>query len=146
MNYSTEWLKRLLDIPVLFRIYTVIVAGLYGLTSLLQPETLIYQVAHADDFSKLVMFGLCVLTVISAIDVTINDLLPNRFVIRKALQERHLINMAITVCFAVQMWTCAKYGVSKYLLPFYGIQVILIPIAAFFDVHKRYCLKNKGCQ
>lgn len=143
MNSTYERRKNTISADILFRIFTVFTAGIYGLTALYQPETLIYQVAHADSFSKLVMVSLCVLTIIGAFDVIINDLLPERFVIHKTLKERHLINMAITVCFAVQMWTCVKYGLSKSVLPFYGILVVLIPIAAFIDIQKRYRIKPK---
>ncbi len=136
-------MKRLLNYAVLFRIYIVLVAGLYGITALFQPETLVYQVAHADAFSEFVMLGLCALAVFSAFDVIINDVLPEPFVMRTALHDRHLLNMAIAGCFATQMWTCAKYGFDKSVLPFYGLQVLLIPISAFTDVQKRYRLKHQ---
>ena len=138
MNSTYERRKTTLSADILFRIFVVFTAGIYGSTALFQPETLIYQVAHADAFSELIMFSLCLLTIIGAVDVGVNDLLPERFVAKRTLKERHLINMAITLCFAVQMWTCVKYGLPRSILPFYGLLVVLIPIAAFIDIQKRY--------
>jgi hypothetical protein len=82
--------------------------------------------------------GHCVFTTLGFVDLVVNDLLPDKFVITRALRDRHLVNMAISVCFAVQMWTCVRYQLPGAVLPFYALQVLAVPVSAFADVRKRY--------
>jgi hypothetical protein len=134
--------RRLFECGVLLRLFIITVSGLYAYTGLTQPESLIYLVAHADRFTHLTMGGLAIFTVLGFVDLFVNDLLPDRFVIAHALRDRHLVNMAIAGCFAVQMWTCARYGLPRAILPFYAVYVVFVPVSAFADVHKRF--KNKA--
>lgn len=135
-------MTRLFDCGVLLRIYTMLVSGLYAYTGLYQSTTLVYGVAHADEFSLITMKCLAVLAVLGSIDLTINDLLPARFVILRALHDRHLVHMGIAACFGIQMYTCVVHQLPRAVLPFYGIYALLVPIAAFADIRARY--KNKA--
>jgi len=138
-------MKRLMECGVLLRAYTMIMSGLYAFTALTQPDTLTYTVAHADRFAHMTMYGLGAFSVLGAIDLTVNDLMPDRFVLARALRDRHLVSMAIAGCFAVQMSTCVRYGLPVAILPFYGVHVLMVPVSAFVDVRKRY-KNNKACQ
>lgn len=134
-------INRALECGVLLRTYTMLASGLYAYTSLREPSTLAYQVAHADRFACMTMIGLAIFAVLGTVDLIINDLLPDRFMIPRALHDRHLVSMAIAGCFAVQMSTCVRYDLPHAILPFYGIYVLLVPASAFADVRKRF--KNK---
>jgi len=137
-------MKRIFECGVLLRLYLLLMAGLYTVTALTQPETLAYSVAHMDRFTLVTMAGLGVFTLLGFIDLVVNDLMPDHYVIERALKDRHLVNMAIAGCFAVQMWTCAKYQLPGAILPFYGLQVLAVPASAFADVRKRF--KKKATQ
>jgi len=137
-------MARFLDCGVLLRTYTMVASALYAVAALTQPETLLYQVAHASSFATYAMWALGVLTVLGAVDLVVNDLMPDRFVIRPALRDRHLVTMAIAGCFASQAWTCVHYGLPLSPIPFYLQYIVLVPASAFVDVHKRY--KNKACE
>jgi hypothetical protein len=131
-------MTRIFECGVLLRLYILLQAGLYAFTALLQEETQAYLVAHADRFTLMTMFGLSAFTMLGFVDLVVNDLLPDRFVLSRALRDRHLVNMAIAVCFAVQMWTCVRYELPGAVLPFYALQVLAVPVSAFADVRKRY--------
>lgn len=135
-------MTRLFECGVLLRLYILLQAGLYAFTALAQDQAITYQVAHADRFTLVTMCGLCIFTLLGFVDLVVNDLLPDRFVIARALRDRHLVNMAISGCFAVQMWTCVRYQLPGAVLPFYALQVLAVPVSAFADVRKRY--KNKA--
>lgn len=137
-------MMRFLECGVLLRIYTVLMSGLYSYTALNESDTLVWQVAHANEFSWFVMVGLGVLAFLAFVDLVVNDLMPERFTILRALHDRHLVTMGIAGCFAVQMWTCVQYGYSTAVLPYYGVYALMVPAAAFTDVRKRY--KNAPCQ
>lgn len=136
-------INRALECGVLLRAYTMCQSALYAVTALTQEQTLLHTVAHANSFATNTMYALLVLSVLGMVDLIVNDLLPDRFVIAYALRDRHLVNMGVAVCFMVQMWTCVKYQLPLSVLPFYAVYVILVPAAAFSDVRKRY--KNKAC-
>lgn len=131
-------MRRIFDCGVLLRLYILIVSGLYAYAALVQRETLVYGVAHSDRFTLATMVGLVVLVALGFIDVFVNDLLPDRFVIARALHDRHLVGMAIAIAFAVQMWSCVRYQLPIAVLPFYAVQVLAVPMSAFADVRKRY--------
>ena len=138
-------MNRILECSILLRLYTMAASGLYAYTSLFEPMTLTYQVAHADRFAHMTMIGLAIFAALGAVDLIVNDLMPDRFVLARALHDRHLVSMAIAACFAVQMATSVHYNLSRAMLPFYCVYVLLVPMSAFADVHKRY--KNKkGCE
>lgn len=131
-------MTRLFECGVLLRLYTMLMSGLFSWNGLSQQGTIGFTVAHADQFSFLTMGALAILAVLGAIDLFVNDLLPERFVIARALHDRHLVHMAISACFAVQMWTCVKYGLPGAILPFYAAYALMVPAAAFADVRKRF--------
>lgn len=136
-------ITRALDCGVLLRLYTMFASGLYAWAGITQPETLTFHVAHADSFSTATMYGLAAFALLGTIDLFVNDLMPDRFVIARALHDRHLVSMGIALCFAVQIYTCVRHGLPGAILPFYAVYVLLVPASAFADVHKRY--KNKDC-
>ena len=138
MHAHTGVGSRIFECGVLLRLYLLLMSGMYTFTALSQGETLAFAVAHADRFTLATMYGLGAFTVLGFIDLVVNDLMPERFVITRALRDRHLVNMAIAGAFAVQMWTCAKYQLPGAILPFYGLQVLAVPASAFADVRKRF--------
>jgi hypothetical protein len=131
-------MRRIFDCNVLLRIYILVQAGLFAFTALVHQETLVYQVAHADRFTHMTMAGLVAFTVLGTVDLFVNDLMPDRFVIARALHDRHLVNMAMAMCFAVQLWTSVRYELSAAVIPFYVVHILFIPLSAFSDVRKRY--------
>jgi hypothetical protein len=131
-------MRRIFECNVLLRVFILVQAGLFSYTALVRPEALVYQVAHADRFTLMTMGGLAVFTLLGVADLVVNDLLPDRFVLQRALRDRHLVNMALALCFAVQLWTCVRYQLPDAVLPFYAVYVLFIPLSAFADVRKRY--------
>jgi hypothetical protein len=91
-----------------------------------------------DRFTLATMAGLAIFAVLGVVDLIVNDLMPERFVIKRALRDRHLVNMAMALCFAVQLWTCVRYQLPDAVLPFYVVFILFIPLSAFADVRKRY--------
>jgi hypothetical protein len=131
-------MRRIFDCGVLLRVFILVQAALTAYMALVHPDTLVYQVAHADRFTLMTMGGLAAFTALGAVDLFVNDLLPDRFVIARALHDRHLVNMAMAMCFAVQLWTCVRYELSPAVAPFYVVYILFIPLSAFADVRKRY--------
>jgi hypothetical protein len=131
-------MSRLFECGVMLRIYTMLMSGLYAYTGLAEELSNTYRVAHADQFAYTTTIGLAVLALLGLIDLFVNDLLPERFVIARALHDRHLVNMAISCCFGVLMWTCVKYDLPTAILPFYAVYAVFVPVAAFADVRKRF--------
>lgn len=138
-------MKRILECSVLLRLYTMLMSGLYAYTGLFGAGTITFDIAHADRFTYCTTVGLAIFALLGLVDLFVNDLLPDRFVIHRALRDRHLVNMAIAGCFAVLMWTCVRYGLPRSVLPFYAVYVLFVPASAFADVRKRY-KNNKVCQ
>jgi hypothetical protein len=131
-------MRRVFDCGVLLRVFILVQAGLFSYTALVHPDALVYQVAHADRFTLATMAGLAAFTVLGTVDLFVNDLMPDRFVLARALHDRHLVNMAMAMCFAVQLWTCVRYELSPAIVPFYVVFILFIPLSAFADVRKRY--------
>jgi hypothetical protein len=131
-------MKRLFECAVLLRVFILVQAGLFSYTAFEHPEALVYRVAHMDRFTLATMAGLAIFAVLGVVDLIVNDLMPERFVIKRALRDRHLVNMAMALCFAVQLWTCVRYQLPDAVLPFYVVFILFIPLSAFADVRKRY--------
>lgn len=137
-------MPRLFQCGVLLRAYTMAASFLYSSVSLTQDDTKLFQVAHASEFATWSMWALGVLAVLGTIDLVVNDLMPERFIIRPALRDRHLVTMGISLCFTVQAWTCVTYGMSLSPLPFYLQYIVLVPASAFADVNQRFKQKPKA--
>lgn len=131
-------MTRMLECGVLLRIYTMFMSALYAYTGLFKVGTQAHVIAHANNTATAAMFALALFAFLGAVDVFVNDILPERFVIRPALRDRHLVSMGIAVCFGVQMWTCVRYQLPDGPLPFYAVYVVLVPVSAFADVRKRF--------
>jgi hypothetical protein len=131
-------MRRIFDCGVLLRVFILVQAGLFAFTALAHPGTLVYQVAHSDRFTLMTMCGLVAFVALGAVDLFVNDLLPDRFVIARALHDRHLVNMAMALAFAVQLWSAVRYELSAAVIPFYVTFILFIPLSAFADVRKRY--------
>jgi hypothetical protein len=76
--------------------------------------------------------------VLGLLDVIINDILPESYSLARALHDRHLVSMGLSLCFGVEVFTEVKYNLSYAALPFFIIYAVLIPATAFVDVVKRY--------
>lgn len=131
-------MTRILECGVLLRVYTLFMAGLYSYTQLRHPETIMYAVAHADEFAYIMAWALGACSLLGCIDLVVNDLMPERFFITRALHDRHLVMMAIPLCFAVQMFTAVKYNFPLIILAYYSVYIFMVPASAFTDVRKRY--------
>jgi hypothetical protein len=134
-------MNRLLECGTLLRIYTMVISLLYAFTMTTQPESLLFTIAHASLFSLLVGYAMLALAALGLLDVIVNDILPDGYIIHRALHDRHLVSMALSLCFGVQLFTEVRYNLPPAAIPFFVTYVILIPAAAFADVRKRY--KNK---
>jgi hypothetical protein len=77
-------------------------------------------------------------------DLVVNDIMPERFSMLRALDDRHLVSMAISACFGIQMSVCVRYQLPHAVLPFYAVYAVMVPASAFADVRKRYKQK-KAC-
>lgn len=131
-------MTRFLECGVLLRLYTMLMSGLYCYTGLFVTGSQAYGIAHANNLAFAAMAALGAFALVGAVDVFVNDILPDRYVIEHALRDRHLISMGMAGCFGIQMWTCVKYGLPDAPLPFYAIYVVLVPVSAFADVRKRF--------
>lgn len=130
--------NRFLECGVLLRLYTMGMSSLYCYTSLTQPGSQLYAIAHASPAALVAMYALGLFALLGSIDVLVNDIMPERFVIRPALRDRHLVSMGMALCFAVQMWTCVRLELPAAPMPFYAVYVVMIPLSAFADVNKRF--------
>ena len=137
-------MRRIFDCGVLLRVFILVQAALTAYMAFAHADTLVYQVAHADRFTLMTMGGLVAFTALGVVDLVVNDLLPDRFVLARALHDRHLVNMAMAMAFAVQLWSCVRYELSAAVIPYYVVYILFIPLSAFADVRKRY--KKKAPQ
>lgn len=126
---------------VLMRVYILYTAGMYSIGQLFQPNTIMYRVAHSDEISQMAAVALGICAVLGFIDLLINDLLPEKFILLRALKDRHLIMMFIPICYAIQMYTVVKYYDSHIILLFYGAHVVLTPLSVISDLRTRYKFK-----
>lgn len=131
-------MRRIFECGVLLRVFILVQTGLFSFTALTAPAALSYQVAHSDRFTEMTMFGLAAFTVLGLVDLVVNDVMPDRFVIARALHDRHLVNMGMALCFSVQLWSCVRYELPAAVVPFYAVYIVFIPLSAFADVRKRY--------
>lgn len=138
-------MTRLLECGVLLRLYTMLISLLYCYTGLGVAGSQAYGIAHANNLAVISMGALGIFALLGTLDVLVNDILPEHYVIEPALRDRHLVSMGIAGCFGIQMWTCVKYGLPDAPLPFYAIYVVLVPISAFADVRKRF-KPNQACK
>jgi hypothetical protein len=131
-------MKRLFECGVLLRVYTMFMSGLYGYTSLNHPETIMYKVANADAMGKWAALTLLVCSFFGFVDLIVNDLMPDKFVILRALKDRHLVMMLIPICFSIEMFNTVRYGYPLILLVYYSVYVVIVPMSTFADINKRY--------
>lgn len=131
-------MNRLFECGVLLRVYTLFMSGLYGYTCMQHPETIMYKVAHSDATAYWAAIGLAICAFFGFVDLIVNDLMPSRFTIPRALKDRHLVLMGIPICFAVEMFTAVKYGHPLILLAYYGVYILMVPASALTDINKRY--------
>jgi hypothetical protein len=134
-------MKRILSCAVLLRLYVLIMSALYGWAMIFQPETLIYRIANATDFSSFAAYAMVIFAALGLVDVFVNDILPEGFRLLRALHDRHLVSMGLSVCFGIQLFTTVKCELPYAAMPFFAVYALLIPVSAFVDVQKRY--KNK---
>lgn len=133
-----------IECSTMLRAYMMLSAALYAVTAITQPETLLFKIANHDATALGAMYLMGLFAVLGMIDLVVNDLMPERFVIRRALQDRHLVNMGLSLCFAVQMFTTVRYELPLSAMPYYALYAVFIPLSAFADVQRRF--KNKkGC-
>ena len=128
----------ILECSILLRVYTMLVSGLYYYTSFNYPDTIMYKVAHVDEFATFAMAIIGALAIVGMIDTLINDIMDERFTFMHALKTRHLVLMGIPICFAVQIFKCVSAELSYAILPYYLIYIVLVPLSAFIDVQKRH--------
>ena len=128
----------ILECSILLRVYTMLVSGLYCYTSFNYPDTIMYKVAHVNEFATFAMATVGALAIVGLVDTLINDIMSDRFTFLDALHTRHLVLMGIPICFAIQIFTCVSAELSYAILPYYFIYIILVPLSAFIDVQKRH--------
>jgi hypothetical protein len=134
---------KLLQCNVMIRLFFMLQALVVGSSAAWGRGTLAYQIAHFNASGMAAALLMMVCGVLGLVDLVVNDLMPDRFVIKYALRDRHLVNMVLSLCYCMLMFVAARYSFPIALLPYYGLSAVFIPLAAFADVHKRFN-KKKG--
>lgn len=123
------------------RVYILYTAGMYSLGQLFDTTTIMYRIAQSDEITQMAAVALGICSVLGFIDLMINDLLPESFILKRALKDRHLVMMIIPICYAIQMYAVVKYLDQHIILFFYGAHVVLTPLSVISDLRTRYKFK-----
>lgn len=130
-------MKSIFECGVLLRMYTLFMSALYSYAQLNHPETIMYEVAHSDMLAYYTAWALGILALLGFIDLFVNDIMPDRFVLLRALKDRHLVLMGIPVCFAIQMYSAVRRDSPLVILAYYGVYIFMVPASALKDILMR---------
>jgi CBS domain containing-hemolysin-like protein len=78
------------------------------------------------------------LSILGLVDTLINDILPKRIKLKHALKIRHYVIMALAICYWVLILNSVSYRFNLAIIYYFGIQAIVLPLAAIEDVICRY--------
>ncbi|WP_395055179.1 hypothetical protein [Polaromonas sp.] len=84
------------------------------------------------------MQALAVVAVVGLADCLVNDLLPDRFILRWSFRHRHLVYMALALgLVSISYITAKNYGPSTVHV-FYMLHAAFATFVAFFDLFARH--------
>lgn len=126
-----------------FRIYIGGAAIVSWFIAMFDPTALMYSVAASADGAyaiwALMLLGGCLL-----VDAILNDILPERWHWRVAMNQRHYLMVGMAGCYLAQIYTAIELGRHISLTYNYLWNAGMIMFAAFLDAHQR--LKDAQCQ
>jgi hypothetical protein len=141
--YFTIMNRRLSDYALtLLRIYMGGNAIVSWHTAMSEPRSLIAESTKTPD-SQVLIWLLGVVGVLFVIDVIINDIMPKRFIWKRALKHRHFLFSALAYCYVAQLFVgvMAHQGVALLISFVWNASIIMV--AAFLDAKKRS--RDAGC-
>jgi len=135
MNPSRKWLARL------FVGMTLLVSTLVVFS---EPDSLLHRtIDRAGVLGQVATGSLIFVTVLSLLDVLINDLLPPKYVLRCAIRYRHTIYMLMSLgCLSMIFVIVRSHGPYSGLLHFALVAWAALLIAVL-DVRERMQEGNK---
>ena len=90
-------------------------------------------------------YGMILLATVGVIDTVVNDVLPDRFRWRFALNLRHFGLMACCVCYLMLIFLLTQSTLSWWVLPNYAVPAAFFAWNAFTDIRRRYGPGNTKC-
>lgn len=141
--YFTIMNRRLSDYALtVLRIYMGGNAIVAWHTAISEPKSLIAEATRTPD-SLVLIWLLGIVGVLFAVDVIINDIMPKRFVWKRALKYRHFLFSALAYCYVAQLFVGVMAHQGLALLISFVWNASIIMIAAFLDAKKRS--RDAGC-
>ena len=134
------YLKRAASV---FRIHIGGAAVVSWFVAMTDSTALMYSVASTSD-GAYAIWALMFLGTCAVVDAIMNDMLPEKFHWRVALNQRHYILVGMAFCYLAQIYTALELDRHVSLAYAYLWNVIWIMFAAFLDAHQR--LKDAKCQ
>lgn len=130
---------NLLKSNVLLRLVLKLFALITCYLGLFIPDALLYKIANQTDWMGYwSMVMVLPLSFFGLIDILVNDLLPDHFKNVVGLRFRHLVLGGLAVLFAIQIYTCARFGFSMASMSYYMLFVVFLPLSAMADMVLRF--------
>lgn len=143
LGYSTIMNRRLSDYALtLLRMYMGGNAVVTWHNAVTEPHSLIAQATKTNDGLMLVWL-LGIVGTVMAIDVIINDVMPNRYIWLRVLKNRHYLFSSLAFCYVAQLFVGVMAHQGAALLIYYVWNASIIMVASFLDAKKRS--RDAGC-
>jgi len=104
-----------------------------------EPSSLSYIMLRIGGFwARLCMLTLFALSVIALLDTVVNDILPQRFTLRRTLGRRRGIWMAIAITYGGMAFVIVKYGSGFWIAAVFFWYAARCAAIAFLDLFYEY--------
>jgi hypothetical protein len=130
---------NLLKSAVLLRLCLTLFALVTFCFGLYIEDSLLYTIAQYTDWMGYwSMVAVLPLSLFSLADIAVNDLMPDHCRNAAGLHFRHLVLGSLALMFAIQIYTCARYGFSLASMAYFMLFVVFLPLSAMADLVLRY--------
>lgn len=123
---------------VISRIYVTLSILFSALISIYEPTSIYHTILTATKLDHTVMFLLVGICCVAALDIFVNDVLPDKYKLLVAYNHRHLIYMLMALAmFSISGAITYIYGSTFYLARLW-LDGIIATVVAILDIFARH--------
>lgn len=124
---------------VALRLYVALIALFSAFVGFVEPRSLMYIIAANGGLAgEILLWAFAVIGALAVVDVIVNDVLPDTYVLKPGLRWRHIIYMSISIAYALELFIGYRYTEVWATFPIFTVHAVFAAIAAFVDVLHRF--------
>lgn len=124
---------------VALRLYVVMISLFSAFVGFVEPRSLMYIIADNGGLAgEILLWAFAVIGVFGIVDVIINDVLPDDYVLKPGLRWRHIIYMSLSIAYALELFIGYRYAEVWATFPIFIVHAVFAAVAAFVDVLHRF--------